>query len=64
MQRKIQVHIADDHKILIEGIVAVINTEEDIEIEEGFDEDDEEKIIIDLNIPIWSIYELRKPLAI
>ena len=22
------------------------------------------KIIIDLNIPMWSIYELRKPLAI
>ena len=27
MKEKIQVHIADDHKILIEGIVAVINTE-------------------------------------
>ena len=35
MKEKIQVHIADDHKILIEGIVAVINTESDIEIE-GF----------------------------
>ena len=26
MKEKIQVHIADDHKILIEGIIAVINT--------------------------------------
>jgi len=32
MKEKIQVHIADDHKILIEGIIAVINTEEDIEV--------------------------------
>ena len=30
MGEKIQVHVADDHKILIEGIIAVINTEEDI----------------------------------
>lgn len=32
MKRKIKVHVADDHKILIEGIIAVINTDEDIEI--------------------------------
>lgn len=29
---KIQVHVADDHKILIEGLTAVINTDENIEI--------------------------------
>ena len=33
MKEKIQVHVADDHKILIEGIIAVINTDDDIEIE-------------------------------
>ena len=33
MKRKIQVHVADDHKILIEGIIAVINTDKEIEIE-------------------------------
>ena len=35
MKKKIQVHVADDHKILIEGIIAVLNTDEDIEIK-GF----------------------------
>jgi DNA-binding NarL/FixJ family response regulator len=32
MNKKIYVHVADDHKILIEGIAAVINTDQDIEI--------------------------------
>jgi DNA-binding NarL/FixJ family response regulator len=32
MKEKIQVHIADDHKILIEGIIAVIKTDNDIEV--------------------------------
>lgn len=35
MNQKISVHVADDHKILIEGIIAVVNTDEDIEIK-GF----------------------------
>ena len=35
MKEKIRVHVADDHKILIEGIIAVLNTDEDIEIK-GF----------------------------
>ena len=30
MQEKINVHIADDHQILIDGIIAVINTDDDI----------------------------------
>jgi two-component system invasion response regulator UvrY len=30
--KKIQVHVADDHKIIIEGIIAVLNTDEDTEI--------------------------------
>ena len=33
MKNKIRVHIADDHKILIEAIIAVINTEKSIEVE-------------------------------
>ena len=32
MKQKIYVHVADDHKILIEGIIAVINTNKNIEI--------------------------------
>ena len=33
MKEKIHVHVADDNKILIEGIIAVINTDKDIKIE-------------------------------
>ncbi|QXP74499.1 response regulator transcription factor [Tenacibaculum sp. AHE15PA] len=33
MNQKIKVHIADDHKILIDGVIALLNTEEDFEIE-------------------------------
>ena len=32
MKEKIQVHIADDHEILIEGIIAVIKNDKDIEV--------------------------------
>lgn len=33
MKRKIKVHIADDHEVVIEGVIALLNTEEDIEVE-------------------------------
>ena len=33
MGKKIHVHVADDHMLLIEGITAVINTDNEIEIE-------------------------------
>ena len=33
MEKKIYVHVADDHMLLIEGITAVINTDNEIEIE-------------------------------
>ena len=70
MKEKIQVHIADDHKILIEGIVAVINTENDIEIE-GYSLTGKEVIdwaedhyadilILDINMPIYDGIEVLK----
>ena len=70
MNEKIKVHIADDHKILIEGIVAVINTESDIEIE-GFSLTGKEVIdwaedhyadilILDINMPIYDGIEVLK----
>ena len=70
MKEKIKVHIADDHKILIEGIVAVINTESDIEIE-GFSLTGKEVIdwaedhsadilILDINMPIYDGIEVLK----
>jgi|TARA_B110000879_G_scaffold164305_1_gene212225 DNA-binding NarL/FixJ family response regulator len=70
MKEKIQVHIADDHKILIEGIIAVINTEDDIEIE-GYSLSGKEVIdwaesnfvdilILDINMPIYDGIEVLK----
>lgn len=60
--RKISVHIADDHKIIIDGIIAVLEDEEDIEVV-GFSTDGAELIdwyknknncdvlILDINMP-------------
>ena len=70
MKEKIKVHIADDHKILIEGIVAVINTEDDIEIE-GYSLNGKEVIdwaenhsadilILDINMPIYDGIDVLK----
>ena len=70
MNEKIKVHIADDHKILIEGIVAVINTESDIEIE-GFsltgkavidwaEDYYADILILDINMPEYDGIEVLK----
>jgi two-component system invasion response regulator UvrY len=70
MNEKIKVHIADDHKILIEGIVAVINTESDIQIE-GFsltgkavidwaEDHSADILILDINMPIYDGIEVLK----
>ena len=70
MKEKIQVHVADDHKILIEGIIAVINTDEDIEIE-GYSLTGKEVIdwaqsktadilILDINMPHYDGIEVLK----
>ncbi len=60
--RKISVHIADDHKIIIDGIIAVLEDEEDIDVV-GFSTDGTELInwyknnnkcdvlILDINMP-------------
>ncbi|WP_196885423.1 response regulator [Aureivirga sp. CE67] len=59
--RKIKVHIADDHKILIDGISAVLNSQEDIEIVgysldgsqtvKWFEENDADVLVLDINMP-------------
>jgi len=70
MKEKIQVHVADDHKILIEGIIAVINTDDDIEIE-GYSLTGKEVIdwaekhradilILDINMPHYDGIEVLK----
>jgi DNA-binding NarL/FixJ family response regulator len=72
MKKKIFVHVADDHKILIEGIIAVIKTDEDIEIIdfsltglaviEWFNEKENraDVLILDITMPILDGFEVLK----
>lgn len=58
---KIKVHVADDHKILIEGVVALLNTEDDIEVVgwsltgkeviDWFNENNADVLVLDINMP-------------
>lgn len=70
MKKKIYVHVADDHKILIEGIIAVINTDKDIEIRDysltgqevvdWFDKkgNKADVLILDITMPILDGFEV------
>lgn len=72
MNKKIYVHVADDHKILIEGIIAVINTDEDIEIrdfsltgQEVIDwfkvkENKADILILDITMPVLDGFEVLR----
>ncbi|WP_158841149.1 response regulator transcription factor [Polaribacter sp. L3A8] len=72
MKEKIYVHVADDHKILIEGIIAVINTDNDIEIkgysltgQEVIDwfhqkENSADVLILDITMPVLDGFEVLK----
>ena len=72
MRKKIYVHVADDHKILIEGIIAVINTDKDIEINDysltgkevidWFDKkgNKADVLILDITMPILDGFEVLK----
>lgn len=70
MKEKIYVHVADDHKILIEGIIAVINTDKDIEIEgysltgkeviEWSKEKTADILILDINMPVFDGIDVLK----
>ena len=72
MKDKIYVHVADDHKILIEGIIAVINTDENIEIKDysltgkevidWFDDKQNKAdvLILDITMPILDGIEVLK----
>lgn len=58
---KIKVHIADDHKILIEGVIALLNTEDDFEILNysltgkevinWFSKNKADVLVLDINMP-------------
>ena len=72
MKEKIQVHIADDHEILIEGIIAVIKTDTDIEVNgysltgkeviDWFDVEDNKAdvLILDITMPDLDGFEVLK----
>jgi RNA polymerase sigma factor (sigma-70 family) len=72
MKKKIYVHVADDHKILIEGIIAVINTDEDIAIRDyslsGVEvidwfkkrENKADVLILDITMPVLDGFEVLK----
>jgi DNA-binding NarL/FixJ family response regulator len=61
MENKITVHIADDHQILIDGIIAVLNFEKNIEVTgyslngtqvmDWFNNNEADILILDINMP-------------
>lgn len=70
MNHKIKVHIADDHKILIDGVIALLNTEDDFEIE-GYSltgkqvidwsvQNSADVLILDINMPEMDGIEVLK----
>lgn len=74
MNKKIYVHVADDHKVLIDGIIAVINTDNDIEViaqsltgKQVVDWFSNKKnkadvLILDINMPILDGFEVLRHL--
>lgn len=70
-ENSIKVHIADDHQILIDGIIAVLKNEDDIEVVghslngkqvlEWFENNEADILVLDINMPeIDGIEVLRK----
>jgi DNA-binding NarL/FixJ family response regulator len=72
MNQTITVHIADDHQILIDGIIAVLNFEENIdvvgyslngqEVLDWFEKNDADVLILDINMPELDGIEVLKVL--
>lgn len=72
MNQTITVHIADDHQILIDGIIAVLNFEENIEVVgyslngqevlDWFESNDADVLILDINMPELDGIEVLKVL--
>lgn len=74
MKQKIYVHVADDHKILVEGIIAILNTDEEIEFkgysltgQEVVDwfsnkENKADVLILDITMPVLDGFEVLKKL--
>ena len=72
MEKKITVHIADDHQILIDGVKAVLNIEPNIEVigfslngqqvVSWFQENEADVLILDINMPELDGIEVLKRL--
>lgn len=74
MSKKIYVHLADDHLLVIEGIMAVINTVEDIEVKAfsldgkqlldwfGKKKNKVDVLVLDINMPLFDGFEVLKKL--
>lgn len=72
MKEKIYVHVADDHKIVIDGIIAVINTDKEIEVRaysltgkqviDWFDNDQNKAdvLILDITMPVLDGIEVLR----
>lgn len=70
MKEKIKVHVADDHMILIEGIIAMLNTDKDIEVVgysltgkqviEWFKTNEADILVLDINMPELDGIEVLK----
>lgn len=69
MNYKIKVHIADDHKILIDGVIALLNTEDDIEVEGysltgrqviNWSNNTADVLVLDINMPEMDGIEVLK----
>ncbi|WP_347175141.1 response regulator transcription factor [Polaribacter uvawellassae] len=70
MKVKIKVHVADDHMILIEGIIAMLNTDKDIEVVgysltgkqviEWFKTNEADILVLDINMPELDGIEVLK----
>ena len=70
MKEKIKVHVADDHMILIEGIIAMLNTDKDIKVVghsltgvqvlEWFETNKADILVLDINMPELDGIEVLK----
>lgn len=70
MKRKIKVHVADDHMILIEGIIAMLNTDKNIKVVgysltgkkviEWFKTNEADILVLDINMPELDGIEVLK----
>lgn len=70
MKEKIKVHVADDHMILIEGIIAMLNTDKNIEVVghsltgkqvvDWFKTNEADILVLDINMPELDGIEVLK----